>query len=213
VAFGIAKITPERPDFTGTFWRVRASTRRVSGAVTAVLLLAGAFLIGFGFAPASAHAVLEKTSPVDRSTVDTAPGFVTLTFDEPPQTKFSAIHITGPDGQRKDSGPVALNDTAVREQLIGSRPAGRYVVDWRVVSDDGHPISGQFTFTARTAAPTIAVANPSKHDGGGPGKSNATAVVVSVIAGLVIIGGALGLYAVRRHRGNSPALAEGPADE
>ena len=151
--------------------------------------------------------------PTSRSAIDTAPGFVTLTFDEPPQAKFSAIHITGPDGQRKDSGPVALNDAAVREQLIGSRPAGRYVVDWRVVSDDGHPISGQFTFTAKTAAPTIAVANPSKLDKGAPGRSNTTAVVVSVVAGLVIIGGALALYARRRHRGNSPAFAEGPADE
>lgn len=180
--------------------------------MTAVLLLAGALLMGFGSAPASAHAALEKTSPVDQSTVDTVPGFVTLTFDEAPQAKFSVIHITGPDGQRKDSGPIALSAAAVSEHLNGSRPAGRYVVDWRVVSDDGHPISGQFTFTARTAADTLAVAIPGKQGGGGSGKSNATAVVISVVAGVVIIGGALALYARRRHRG-SPALAEGPADE
>jgi copper resistance protein C len=181
--------------------------------VTAVLLLAGALLVGFGSAPAAAHAVLEKTSPVDQSTVDTVPGFVSLTFDEAPQAKFSTIHITGPDGQRKDSGPIALNGAVASEHVSGSRPAGRYVVDWRVVSDDGHPISGQFTFTASTAATTIAVANPGKHGGGGPDKANATVVVLSVIAGLVVIGGALALYAQRRHRGNSPALAEGPADE
>ena len=189
---------------------MRALLRRVFGALAMVLLLAGVLLLAFGSAPASAHAALEKTSPVAGSTVDTVPGFVTLTFDEAPQGKFSTIHITGPDGERKDSGPIAMNDATVSEHLNGSRPAGRYVVDWRVVSDDGHPISGQFTFTARTAGATIAVADPGKPVADGPGTSNATAVVISVIGGLVIVGGVLALY-VRRRRG--PASADGPADE
>ncbi len=207
MALGIAQITPERSCFAGTFSSVKASWRRFSGALATVLLLAAALLVGFGSAPAAAHAVLEKTTPADGSALQTAPASVSLTFDEAPQAKFSAIHVTGPDGQRKDSGPVTLAGGVVSEQLAGSRPAGRYVVDWRVVSDDGHPVSGQFSFTARAAAPDVVAENggASHVNASGPGSSNTAGIIIAVVAGVIVVGGLLALLVRRRRR---PALPE-----
>ncbi len=122
-----------------------------AGRLLAVLaVLAFGALLGAG--PAAAHSVLLSTSPPRGGTVDTAPSSVSLTFDEMPQGQFSTIHVTGPDGQRRDNGHVQVLNDVVTEPLAGTRPAGRYVVDWRVVSADGHPVSGEFTFTARSAA-------------------------------------------------------------
>jgi hypothetical protein len=178
-------------------------------AAGAVLLLASALLLGFGASPASAHAVLEKTSPVEGSTVDTVPSSVSLTFDEPPQTKFSVVHVTGPDGKRKDAGAILLTNSVVSESFVGTRPAGRYVVDWRVISDDGHPVSGQFSFTARTAAPDIFTSLGGKSsNGSGPGSSNTAGIIIGVVGGLVVIGGLLALYARRRRRPAEPAAHE-----
>ena len=48
-------------------------------------------------------------------------------------------------------GEPRLVDNTVTQALQPGSPAGRYVVEWRVTSADGHPISGTFSFTA--AAP------------------------------------------------------------
>jgi methionine-rich copper-binding protein CopC len=171
----------------------------------AVIVVAGALALGFGAGPAAAHAVLEKTSPADGSTVSAAPASVSLTFDEAPQTKFSAVHVTGPDGQRKDNGPITVANAVLTEQLGGSRPAGRYVVDWRVISDDGHPVSGQFSFTARAAASTVAVENGGK--GPAAKSTNNTGVIVGVAAAVVVFAGLLA-FLLRRKRGPGPAAHE-----
>jgi methionine-rich copper-binding protein CopC len=163
-------------------------------------------VLGFGASPASAHAVLEKTSPVDGSTVDTVPASVSLTFDEAPQTKFSVVHVTGPDGKRKDAGPISVATAVVTESLAGSRPAGRYVVDWRVVSDDGHPVSGQFTFTARSAGASVAVVNGGK--GPAAKSTNNTGIIAGVAAAVVVFGALIAFLLRRRSAGHDPAVHE-----
>ncbi len=160
-------------------------------ALGAVLL---AFVVGAG--PAAAHSVLLDTSPARGGTVATAPTAISLTFNEMPQGEFSTIHVTGPDGQRRDNGHVKVVDDVVTEPLAGSRPAGRYVVDWRVVSADGHPVSGEFTFTAKTAAEQF-VARPAVPDAKRGTSSSHTGLIVGVVAGVVVVAAA-GLILLRR---------------
>jgi methionine-rich copper-binding protein CopC len=111
---------------------------------------------GLWLAPsaASAHAALVRTAPLAGS-VPNAPDAVTLTFDEPPRTRFSVVHVVAPDGHRADGGQLTLDGSTVRQPLAGPRPAGTYTVDWRVVSDDGHPVSGSWQFTASAAAAVV----------------------------------------------------------
>ena len=128
--------------------------RRGVGAL--LVLVAAVFLLAFfAVSRRCADDVLESTNPTISGTVATAPTSVALTFDEQPRGQFSVIHVLGPDGQRRDSGHVQVVNDVVTEPLAGTRPAGRYAVDWRVVSADGHVVSGQFSFTATAAAPQV----------------------------------------------------------
>jgi len=169
--------------------------------------------------PAAAHAVLLSTQPASGATLAAAPRSVALTFDEAPQKQFSTIHVTGPDGQRHDSGSVQLTGAAgavATQQLTGTGLPGRYVVDWRVVSDDGHPVSGQFTFTvSRTTqvVPSQGASAPTSpgmsapfsasltivQDRGSKGGSN-VGLIAGIVAAVVLIVGNIAWLAFRRRR-------------
>ncbi|MGI5194310.1 copper resistance CopC/CopD family protein [Streptomyces sp. CA-288835] len=117
-----------------------------------VLLLAGAvlaFLLG-GAGTASAHATLTGNEPADVSVLKTAPKQVTLTFSEGVSLSGGSLRVLSPKNLRVDRGTVTRAggkaDTA-RVTLSGKLPEGTYTVSWRVVSADGHPISGAFTFS------------------------------------------------------------------
>jgi methionine-rich copper-binding protein CopC len=164
----------------------------LSGALAA---LVGAVILA---SPAAAHAVLLSTSPATSGQVASAPAAVVLNFNEQPQGRFSTIHVTGPDGQRRDSGAVRVVNDSVTESLGGSRPAGKYVVDWRVISADGHPVSGQVSFTAAAAGTTLAarqVVSTTAKNG-----SSSTGIVIAVVVVVVLLLIGLFLY-LRRRKG------------
>lgn len=150
------------------------SGRVARGLGTVGLAVLGAVaLVGVTAVPAAAHSVLVRTAPGAESTMSAPPAAVELTFNEQPHARYFVVHGTGPDGVRRDAGPIQVVDDTVTEPLTGTRPAGRYVVDWRVVSADGHPISGEFgyavTGSAEPLPPPPAVAAP-----GGPSASRPT---------------------------------------
>jgi copper transport protein len=104
-----------------------------------------AFLVLVAFtAGASGHAALVRAVPWDGAVVREAPSALTLTFNEP--ISLLIIRLIGPDGK-----PVALRDVAVENATI-SIPApplqrGSYVLSWRVISADGHPVGGSVVFS------------------------------------------------------------------
>jgi copper resistance protein C len=106
-----------------------------------------------GASPASAHNTLIATNPADQVTVQSAPQAVVLTFDEPAIAMGTQVVVTGPSGQVQQGQP-RLADNAITEDLQPGAPAGAYTVAWRVTSADGHPVSGTFSFRAKTAAAT-----------------------------------------------------------
>jgi copper transport protein len=74
---------------------------------------------------------------------------VSLTFDEPVTLLPASLRVYAPDGSRIDRGDVAHpggRGQEVRVSLRASDARGSYLVSWRVVSDDSHPVSGAFTF-------------------------------------------------------------------
>jgi copper resistance protein C len=110
--------------------------------VLAVLAVVG------GAGPAVAHASLVGSDPADGSTVRTAPRTVTLTFSEDIRTGF--IGVTAPDGSAVKTAATRTAGRDVRADLSKSDQRGRYTVAYRVVSADGHPVSGSITFTTTT---------------------------------------------------------------
>lgn len=98
---------------------------------------------------AGAHAHLESAIPVDGTTVTAAPAAITLTFSEAAKITSFTIHK---DGEAPAKVTPLPQEAAKR--LIVAVPAltpGHYTVDYRVVSDDSHVVSGKLTFTV--AAP------------------------------------------------------------
>ncbi|MDM7829998.1 copper resistance CopC family protein [Cellulomonas edaphi] len=134
---------------------MRRRTAPASGLVVGVLLA-----LGVAVAPAAqAHDELVGTEPADGTTVATVPEKVTLSFEEPAVALGTAIEVTSPDGTVVSAGDPVLVDTTVSQAVEGdSLPAGTYDVTWRVTSQDGHAVSGAFSFVA--AQPTTAEASP-----------------------------------------------------
>ncbi|WP_404352948.1 copper resistance protein CopC [Phycicoccus jejuensis] len=102
------------------------------------------------------HAQLLKTSPEDGASVETADA-VTMTFSEDVNEEFLQVKVEGPGGDEADGAPT-VDGSTVTQALPDDLPAGEHEVTYRVVSVDGHPVSGSLTFTttqeAASAAPT-----------------------------------------------------------
>ena len=96
---------------------------------------------------ALAHDVLERTNPADGTTVTHLPGTVVLTFSEAPLEIGTQVVVTGPSGP-VSSGVPTVEGRDVTQALAPTAPGGDYTVSYRVTSDDGHPVTGTFSFHA-----------------------------------------------------------------
>jgi methionine-rich copper-binding protein CopC len=110
---------------------------------------------------ADAHAALKSISPKDGASLTTAPTKVVLTFNEPISTSFATVTVTGADGV-VSAGKTVVDGVTVAQALAPDLANGRYTVTYRVVSEDGHPVSDKTTFTlAAVATPTTSASEPS----------------------------------------------------
>ncbi|GAA3163765.1 hypothetical protein GCM10010466_63370 [Planomonospora alba] len=133
-----------------------------------VLLLACAALLG-AVAPAQAHNVLIGSDPKDGAELATGPEEITLTFDQPARQGFAQISLTGPDGARWEDGKTSVDGAEVSVRVRPLGPAGKYVVGYRILSSDGHPVSGKVTFTLTAPGPGAAAPSPSASSAGDAG--------------------------------------------
>ena len=124
---------------------------RTSRTRTTAAALGAGLVLALVAAPAYAHDALRSSNPGDGATLATAPSQVVLTFEEPPVELGTQVVVTGPDGPVSTGTPRIVGDDVVAD-VQPQAPAGRYTVTWRVTSDDGHPVSGTFAFTAQAAA-------------------------------------------------------------
>lgn len=129
--------------------RPRADTGRRLLAVAG----ATALLLVLGLAPAQAHSELIASTPGDGEEVEEAPAEIVLEFNETIEEIGSEMVVTGPDGEEVNAGDGEASGPLFSQELVEERPAGEYAVQWRVVSADGHPVSGEFTFTSVTDVP------------------------------------------------------------
>jgi copper transport protein len=100
-------------------------------------------------AAASAHAYLVKTSPTPGAILDVPPRTVALTYDEAVEPRFAIISVTDARGQQETTAPVhrsSSNPDTLIVPLRSHLPTGWYLIYWRAISVDGHPVQGGFTF-------------------------------------------------------------------
>ncbi|MGH2886797.1 MAG: copper resistance CopC family protein, partial [Solirubrobacteraceae bacterium] len=100
-------------------------------------------------ATASAHAYLVKTVPAASVVLEAPPPNVQLTYDEAVEPRLAIISVTDADGHQETTGLVhrspANPDTLV-VPLRSHLPEGWYLIFWRAISVDGHPVEGAFTY-------------------------------------------------------------------
>ena len=115
-------------------------------------------------ASAWAHAALLKTSPSASVTVNTPPKQVALTYSEAVEPRFAVVSVTDAAGRQQAAGSPVRSPTDANELDLPLRRLrqGWYLVFWRVISEDGHPVRGAFTFAVGpNPGPAPAFAIPS----------------------------------------------------
>nr|WP_228726254.1 copper resistance CopC family protein [Prauserella sediminis] len=179
--------------------RITAVGRLRAAALSLVTLVA----LLVTAAPAAAHNQLIESDPADGASLDEAPQQVTLTFDQPVQRGagegVNQVAVTGPDGGSWAKGDVQIDGTTVTAPLHPLGPAGEYVVGFRVLSADGHPVSEELRFTltshgpgddtppgGQTTAPSQAGADDARSSG--EGESGGIPVWVWIVAAVVLLG-------------------------
>jgi copper transport protein len=128
----------------------RHGLRRLAAVGALALLIVGAWT-----SPASAHAVLETTDPGAGATVKTSPDQVLLTYSEPVEVALGGVRVFDSRGRRLDVGePTHPEGARTVAAELPDLDDGTYVVTWRVLSADSHPIQGAFTFTVGSSSTT-----------------------------------------------------------
>lgn len=117
----------------------------VRRVLVVVGLALAALLAGAGVA--SAHNVLTGSTPANGSTVDAMPSTVTLTFDLPVQNLDPVLVVTGPNGNVFSTGSATVSGNDISTSVAGGGPAGVYRAAYRIISADGHPVTGEISFT------------------------------------------------------------------
>ena len=115
------------------------------------------------------HATLLRSTPAADARLSTVPDSVRLVFSEAVVAELSLITVTGPNGilQRLR---VALDprDSHVLIGALGPVANGTHQVAWRIVSADGHPITGTYSFSMIAPAAVTSLVFPAEPQGSSP---------------------------------------------
>ena len=115
-----------------------------------ILALAVASLFAFPVA-AFAHGEMVKATPAVDSNVLTAPTEVSIEFDGKLQiignTNVNSIEVTDNRGQIISSPTSVVEGNKISTKLQLTDITGLVSVHYRIVSEDGHPVEGDYSFT------------------------------------------------------------------
>lgn len=168
-----------RPDPTSRIVRLVASC---------ALVLAG--VLGTASA-ASAHAELLATSPGDGTIVPEAPRSVQLQFSEDVSLRPDGVRVLDDQGRRVDQGRASAAGATVTVPVRANLSKGSYVVAWRAVSADGHPVHGAFSFSiGRQSTLGSGVSDKAFGSGGSDRPYEVAAAILRVLAYLAALGAA-----------------------
>ena len=131
-------------------------TLRLSLLVPAGAICAPGLVLTAG--PATAHNELVGSSPAAGARLRSAPGEVRLDFGERLNPDVLTFVVTGPDGTDVTAGPPSTAGTGAVQPLQALPASGPYQVSYRVVSADGHPVTGSYAFVLDRALPVGAAA-------------------------------------------------------
>jgi hypothetical protein len=126
---------------------------RIAGLLLALSASGAASSDAAPAVPLVVHTQLEGSLPAAGDTVDAAPDALVLTFGGLVEESGAVLRLLGPSGRSWALEPARVEGSgrALTSPLPGLE-AGGYRLEWRVISGDGHPISGDFVFYVRGGA-------------------------------------------------------------
>ncbi|MFY1633961.1 copper resistance CopC/CopD family protein [Solwaraspora sp. WMMB335] len=197
--------SPHRPRRRARPGRGASRVRRAGRVAVPAMVLGVLLTLAAPAGPAAAHATLLGTDPADGALLAEAPARVTLTFNEQVQLRAGGIQLLDAAGTALDASARSV-DTTVVIDLPPELTDGTYVVSYRVISADSHPVAGGFSFAI--GAPSAgSVIIPVAEPGAGlrvlrPVTEAVLYVGVLASAGLAVFG-----YAFVRGPASADALA------
>ena len=123
---------------------------------TARILIATSLILAVTAAPATAHTKLLASDPAAGSLVDSWPSEISLTFDEEliniGDEKSNFLVVNNAVGDQISADDEVLTGSQIKVSLDPNTTTGPVLVYYRVVSADGHPVEGEYTFNFGTVA-------------------------------------------------------------
>ncbi len=108
-------------------------------------------LIFTGMQSANAHAQLTSSNPKKNEVIKTLPSLVWLEFDGDllsfGDKQIHKLTVTNSKKVRVDIGGPIVGGARISTKLKAGLPAGKFLISYRIVSEDGHPVEGSFSFT------------------------------------------------------------------
>lgn len=117
------------------------------------IIIAGLLLALFATSPypAVAHAQMELSTPSRNQVVKTPPRLVWIEFDgnliDLGIASINRITVTNSKKLRVDIGGTIVGGARITTKIKSGIEPGKYLVAYRVVSEDGHPVEGSYSFT------------------------------------------------------------------
>ena len=94
---------------------------------------------------AVAHSKKETSHPKDGASLAQAPETIAMSFDTP--IMITMFRITQPDGEELPFEGGVMTPVTEYEVVPSAMTSGDYSVEWRGLSEDGHPVEGTFSFS------------------------------------------------------------------
>lgn len=178
------------------------------GRLVAALAVVALTVAGLFAGTASAHSTLVSSDPADGARLDSMPQQVGLIFNEDVDPSLSQV-VVNSGGVAREAQNVVADGPRVSATMPADVDPGQVSVLYKIVSADGHPVSGRISFTVdgggatATAAPTGAptTATPARPATQETDSGNGMMIALTVVAAIVLVViGALVLRSERRRR-------------
>ncbi|WP_042142816.1 copper resistance protein CopC [Paucisalibacillus sp. EB02] len=99
-----------------------------------------------------AHSHLEESNPADGDTVKEPLNEIVLEFNGPIE-QGSFIDVTTTEGETVEIQEIIIDEGTLTGAFSEPLANDEYLVNWNIVSGDGHPLEGEFSFTVNAEVP------------------------------------------------------------
>ncbi|MEU5942924.1 copper resistance CopC family protein [Micromonospora sp. NPDC047548] len=193
--------------------------RRPSFAGPVAAVLAALAVLLAPASPAAAHNSIQAANPAQDARLSAPPTQITLTFLQKLDPAFTTIVLSDADQRKVPTSEPAVTGATGTVTISPPLANGNYTVAYRVVSADGHPVQGSYSFTiadpTASTAPDVAASGAADANAASPAaaspaavaspaassrRSGRTGLALLVAGGVLVVAVVAGAVMLRRRR-------------